>query len=68
VGFAQTKLFHPLRELFRLSLLHAHSLRCGLEEFRQLRWLNIPNPRDFRSDIVYVPSNKAKSYRLIGRD
>jgi hypothetical protein len=48
VGFTQAKLCHPLRGLCRLSLLHSHSLRCGLEEFRQLRWLNIPNPRDFR--------------------
>ena len=29
----------------------SRSLRCGLEEFRQLRWLNIPNPRDFRRTL-----------------
>ena len=26
-----------------LFLLITHSLRCGLEEFRQLRWLGLPD-------------------------
>jgi hypothetical protein len=35
----EAKLCRPLRGLDGFSLLHSHSLRCGLEECRQLRWL-----------------------------
>ena len=29
----------PPASLALLFLLHTHSLRCGLKEYRQLRWL-----------------------------